>query len=195
MRSKKKQLVTLENLSTELTRSGDKFPFLKDVQLMRECRRSMEAGIHLPLTMEQKKRLYVLSSSLATVYFVAAPSVGMIKIGKTGNLPKRLATLKTFSPVPLELVMTIDYDEFLESRIHRYLAEYRSHGEWFSLCDPVRGFIRAYEKHGLEWLVEEVGDAPPHWMNHRRGLPEDLRRSSALRRGQLADDVTIKINP
>jgi hypothetical protein len=118
------------------------------------------------LDLVQKKRLYVLSYHLTTLYFIAAVDAGKIKIGKTKHIHKRLSTLMTASPVPLKLLHSVQYDEGLERRVHNHLKKYRSHGEWFHADKPVVEFVRNVKERGIQWLVSEVGDAPANWMTY-----------------------------
>jgi hypothetical protein len=127
------------------------------------------------LDLVQKQRLYVLSHCLTTVYFIAAVDAGKIKIGKTTNIQKRMATLTTMSPVPLQLVHSVQYDNNLERRIHEHLKEYRAHGEWFHADKPVLEFVRNVKNKGIEWLVKRVGDAPDYWMNNRGSVPDEMK--------------------
>jgi hypothetical protein len=127
------------------------------------------------LTLLQKQQLYVFRHSLTTVYFIAAPDVAMIKIGKTVDLKKRMATLRTMSPAPLELACTIEYDAGLEARIHQYLKKYRSHGEWFHATKEVVDFMRGYCDEGIHWVVARVGDCPGCWIDHQGTMTEGMR--------------------
>jgi hypothetical protein len=128
------------------------------------------------LTLEQKKAIYLAECSLTTVYFVAAVDAAMIKIGKTVDLTKRLNTLRSMSPVPLELACSIDYDAGLERRIHQHLSDHRSHGEWFNATKEVVDFMRGYCDHGIRWVVEAVGDCPGNWIdNNGKMMGEEMR--------------------
>ncbi|MED5538666.1 MAG: GIY-YIG nuclease family protein [Pseudomonadota bacterium] len=67
------------------------------------------------------------------VYFIRPVGMdGPIKIG-CSNLPdKRLKAMSYWSPVPLEILATINGDEKLEQRFHAAFESDRSHGEWFA---------------------------------------------------------------
>lgn len=161
-----------QNLSRELVRShGEQPPLREMVHLNDRVRR----GEVKKLSLLQKKQLYVLQYSLVTVYFIAAPDVAMIKIGKTIDLKKRFATLKTMSPVPLQIACHIDYDESLEYRIHQHLKAHRSHGEWFHATKDVVDFMRGYCDGGVQWVVDRVGDCAGSWINHSGSMPEGMR--------------------
>jgi hypothetical protein len=69
------------------------------------------------------------------IYFLHAVQSGLIKIGCSGNLPKRLTELHDMIPEPLILIGTIstpDYRMF-EGVIHFQLKACRVKGEWFRL--------------------------------------------------------------
>lgn len=66
------------------------------------------------------------------VYF--ARPVGMdgpIKIGWSNSPEKRILSLMTWSPFPLELVAMISGDRALEKNIHECFADLHTHSEWF----------------------------------------------------------------
>jgi hypothetical protein len=134
--------------------------FLDDAVLWAECKEKADKGLSVSLSLDEKRRLYAVMAKLSKVYFIDAPGCGVLRIGKTPDIDKRMATLQTHSPVKLGLLVTIEYDHGLVDRIHGHLADYRSHGEWFYACAPVRGIVCGYLGGGLPWLVDTVGDAP-----------------------------------
>lgn len=160
-------------MAREQERNGR--PLIDDVLLLNSVREKMTSGDKITLTLEEKKRLFVVSYCMTTVYFIAAPLGGVIKIGKTTDMKKRLSTLSTMSPVPLEVISTVQYDDNLEARIHRHLKDHRSHGEWFHSDEPVLEFMRGVRDGGIEWVVGEVGDASGLWMNKKPNLTSDMK--------------------
>jgi hypothetical protein len=69
-----------------------------------------------------------------SVYFIEAEN-GLIKIGMSDNPKKRFRSLRTMSPIKIELVKWIKLDRtksfILEQRLHKIFKSYRVHGEWF----------------------------------------------------------------
>ena len=156
-------------------KENDGRSILDDVLLLEKVKDSVKSGKTIRLSLDQRKRLFVLHNCVTTVYFVAAPDAGLIKIGKTGDMEKRLSALANGSPVPLELICTVQYHDDLERRIHRHLAEYRAHGEWFYADKPVLSFVRSVRDKGIAWVVQEVGDEYFNWAAIKRGMDEDLK--------------------
>lgn len=79
-----------------------------------------------------------------TVYFVAAESVALIKIGRTGDVRRRMNALRVASPVHLQLLATIeDPAGTLERELHRRFADLRAHGEWFRADAAIHEFLAA----------------------------------------------------
>lgn len=74
------------------------------------------------------------------VYFIRS-SAGPIKIGRARNVERRLATLRTHSPVTLELAATQPGDHSTEYLYHALFAEHRLHGEWFAPCQEIEDQI------------------------------------------------------
>ena len=75
------------------------------------------------------------SAPTGYVYFVESEA-GLIKIGYTGDLEKRLRGLRTMSPVALTLRATRPGSMTTERLYHELYAEHRRHGEWFDASAP-----------------------------------------------------------
>lgn len=75
------------------------------------------------------------------IYFIAAPSVGKIKIGRAGAPWDRLGKLRPFSPVKLVLLASVKGPASLEGRFHTYFLPYHSHHEWFHDAPPLKEAI------------------------------------------------------
>lgn len=71
----------------------------------------------------------------SVVYFIRGGD--RIKIGTTMNLKSRLKEIQSMSPVVLTVVGAVTGDRVLEQKLHRVLAEHRTHGEWFVACFDV----------------------------------------------------------
>ena len=66
------------------------------------------------------------------VYFIQARNEhGLIKIGCSMNVDKRLSTLQGSSPINLVLLGVIHGSYETEKAIHKLLKKHRIHGEWF----------------------------------------------------------------
>lgn len=93
-----------------------------------EERNELVARFH-ELREEQKRARREQSPKL--IYFLHAPSVGLVKIGYSSNAATRIASLHLSSPVPLTLLGTVDGDRAREAQYHSQWAHLRRHGEWF----------------------------------------------------------------
>ncbi|MEV6841050.1 GIY-YIG nuclease family protein [Streptomyces sp. NPDC051133] len=90
------------------------------------------------------------------VYVVGSPNSPLVKIGRTTNLPQRLAALQRMSPLPLLVLCTYPGGAELETALHRRFRDCRSHGEWFALGgDPV-----AVTRSAAEEIKRELDSAP-----------------------------------
>jgi uncharacterized protein (UPF0335 family) len=72
------------------------------------------------------------SDTSVKVYFVEAPSLGLIKIGSSGNVEHRIAALVRNGPAELTRIGVICGGPKLELELHERFAQYRVRGEWFS---------------------------------------------------------------
>lgn len=88
------------------------------------------------------KRLRRKPSGTPTIYFIATQDRQAIKIGYSGNVADRLATLQTGSPIPLVLVATMPGTQTQEQRLHAQFD--RINGEWFR---PTSKLIRYIVDH------------------------------------------------
>ncbi|MAK87183.1 MAG: hypothetical protein CMK96_09655 [Pseudomonas sp.] len=99
------------------------------------------------------------------IYFITAPTVGLVKIGYAKNPQARAVSIRSHSPVPiyLERVGTGSREE--ERALHKRFQHLQRHGEWFALNSEIRLVMRSFDKH--EW-------------RYRRGSePADLRTGAA----------------
>ena len=71
-------------------------------------------------------------------YFIEAIGTGRIKIGKTNDVPRRLATLQTGSPFRLAIRATTSIPE---RELHRRFRRNRVSGEWFTFTDEIAALI------------------------------------------------------
>lgn len=78
------------------------------------------------------------------IYFIAAPSVNMVKIGVSCDVVRRLSELINSSPVPLTLIGSRLGNKKAESYIHRLFASHRAHGEWFHLTSEISEFAEHF---------------------------------------------------
>jgi len=69
------------------------------------------------------------------VYFVrveAPVDARPIKVGRAQDVAKRVTMLQCSSPWPLTILRTVEATLGMEAALHRFLAEDRLSGEWFS---------------------------------------------------------------
>lgn len=84
----------------------------------------------------------------AFIYVVEAQN-GVLKIGSSAVPHERAATINQHSPVPCRLVAMWPGDSGDESALHKQLAPYRSHCEWFRIEGPVAEFLECARGTGL----------------------------------------------
>jgi len=71
----------------------------------------------------------------SVVYLIGSPDSRLVKIGRSDDVPQRLADIQRMSPVPLTVLWTTPGGAVLEARLHRRFAGHRAHGEWFDFRD------------------------------------------------------------
>jgi len=75
------------------------------------------------------------------VYILEAISTNRVKIGTSCKPKNRIEAIKTDCPFPLRLLLLLELPWEYELVLHHIFNEYRLHGEWFELCDPILEFI------------------------------------------------------
>lgn len=115
------------------------------------------------------------------VYVIGSPGISVVKIGWTSNLPKRLATLRHMSPVPLNVLWSTPAADGMEYGLHGLFADIRSHGEWFDFGnqDPVAAISRAVETEA--WKPIAARRIPPK--------PKPDRTAELARRKAALDEI------
>lgn len=75
------------------------------------------------------------------IYFLHAPAVNLVKIGRSIDPERRFAELRLLSPVDLVVIGMIAGDAPEEAKLHQRFAALHSHGEWFHATTDLRDFI------------------------------------------------------
>ena len=114
------------------------------------------------------------------VYFLEAPSVGLVKIGVAQDLKKRLKDLSLSSPVSLRLLKSISGGPKHEAALHLMFDEHRSHGEWFHLA-PIAHHIEALETFEVPEEQDYLGILPRAACLERRKVETILKSESCQR--------------
>ena len=69
---------------------------------------------------------------MSYIYFIQARDNGPIKIGFTGDDPrKRMVKIQSDCPWPVQLLGAIEGTVSQEKQIHLLLSRYKAQGEWF----------------------------------------------------------------
>lgn len=79
---------------------------------------------------ERKKKL-----QKGYVYFVKSLDTGLIKIGRSGEVEKRINQISKEMEERLVLIQKTSYENCVqaEKEMHKLYAEHRIHGEWFDI--------------------------------------------------------------
>jgi len=76
------------------------------------------------------------------IYFIRAEGASVVKVGHSVSPVKRLQSMRTWSPVPLELVAFDKSGDYLTEAEFMFRHEsFRSHGEWFHHVGPVAACV------------------------------------------------------
>jgi hypothetical protein len=108
------------------------------------------------------------------VYFIQGIDGGLIKIGSASNVNSRLKSLQAGSPVLLRVLGSVEGSLTGELGLHKRLAAYRAHGEWF---------VPHTEVHDV--MAETLAGKIDLFINHETGLyrvdhSNPIRRDAGL---------------
>ena len=127
--------------------------------------------------MSKKKKIYAITNE------------DHIKVGISSDPIKRLAALKTGSPVPLRVITIFDGDEKTERKIHKELERYRTTGggrEWFYHNDQVISIIKCYAgetaiSSSKDYLIDKYGENYEELIDIKRKKMRKTKRCKVCR--------------
>ena len=119
-----------------------------------------ERAIKNPLVVQPRKRSFERRSS--KLYVIRATSTTQFKFGLTVQPRSRLSDLKVGSCLLLELVLAIEIAAAeIERELHRALAPWHSHGEWFDLGTDAEAFLAKVHSDGLLAALRTLREPSP----------------------------------
>lgn len=88
------------------------------------------------------------------VYVIKAKGTPRYKIGYATNPRKRIKTLQTACPYPIEVINCIDSaDRDIESMAHSIWSDHRVQGEWFELPENAVNYLQDADCRAITRLV------------------------------------------
>lgn len=102
----------------------------------------------------------------------------LYKIGLSRSLEQRFEMMQRSSPLPLEIVWTVDtkHPFALEDALHRLYAKGHSHGEWYWLTATQFAWVLALDEETIERLIAAREKAR---LQEKRQL--ELKRNARMR--------------
>ncbi|KRN31137.1 GIY-YIG nuclease family protein [Liquorilactobacillus mali] len=100
------------------------------------------------------KRLNKVTSQ-GYVYFLKSKN-GLVKIGCTSNLGRRIKAIQAMNPEKLVLIGKIKTSKWyqLENEIHNFFKKYLIHGEWYDIKE--NNLMALQDKYGLNVSISET---------------------------------------
>lgn len=84
------------------------------------------------------------------IYFVIAPEINRMKVGKTRNLRRRILQMFGDCPCYLKVVLVLNvswhYVSEIEKAIHKHFRHLKHHGEWLDIEDELLKFIKSFSE-------------------------------------------------
>lgn len=75
------------------------------------------------------------------IYLIRCAETNTCKIGFSLNPQKRLSSLQTSNPYPLELIAAFEGTTLDESLLHARFSEYKLNGEWFTYNQEIQDYF------------------------------------------------------
>lgn len=95
------------------------------------------------------------------IYFVRCAATGLVKIGFTLNLQRRLVGLSTGSAAPLECVGVLPGNAEIERQLHARFSHLRRRGEWFEVDSELAELLASAKPAELPTHKRLRDRAPP----------------------------------
>ena len=135
-----------ERIATSMRRPINRNSAMVAIQLLAPDERSLviiraEASMsysHPPWESDRRAQRHA-----SDVYFIRGVTTGLIKIGSSTDVRRRLAAHQSLSPDNIEIVGVLPGGgASLEKRLHRRFRTLANHGEWFRPGNELIDFIR-----------------------------------------------------
>lgn len=99
------------------------------------------------MLVSRSKRLTALGRTRPSVYFVQqARSNGLVKIGTSVNVPKRIRELQSITAEELRLLVVVWGGFSIEASLHNHFESFWVRGEWFRPGPPVLDLVKALQR-------------------------------------------------
>lgn len=120
------------------------------------------------------------------VYLIGSEDSPIVKIGRSIDVPARLAAIQYMSPLKLAVLWQTEGGAELETALHRHFKAQRSHGEWFSFPggNPVVRVRRAILTMRKMRKAQKVWRAP-------EGTPNRTPRTGSRMEPFLVGEVVL----
>lgn len=126
------------------------------------------------------------------VYFIEASSLGLIKIGSTGMVGRRVSAIQRAIPVPTALIGVVSGGTKREVELHQKYAAHRVQGEWFSeAIRPEIDLLLAGQTVIEEFPARsgEIAAVEPH------SAPAEFSSPATAEAGEAAYTLKVEASP
>lgn len=95
------------------------------------------------------------------VYIVEAVGTELVKIGFSSDPERRVKSMRTQCPFPIEVLACVEGDRVREKLFHRKFRHLRTSGEWFKKTPEVVAFAKALGTDAYGIVEEPIAPLPP----------------------------------
>jgi hypothetical protein len=99
------------------------------------------------------------------IYAIRMGDLPFVKIGFAEDIGKRLATLKTSSPLEYKLLAQMRGTLLVERGLHFALESSRERGEWFRFDERVASVVQKFGDAFSSEMDDHLFRRGVHWMN------------------------------
>lgn len=86
-------------------------------------------------------------------YWLLAPEVGLVKIGKSTNPWHRMRRLRALNAARVECIVI---NRQSEPELHHKFVEHRSHGEWFRVHEDMVKHLEEIKEYSASFRMKQL---------------------------------------
>lgn len=131
---------------------------IADYRLLARAQRAADMGEEIEMTLPERIRAARVLSKQTNIYFMSDELRGLIKIGRSGDVGRRLRDMRRRYGRHVRAVTAFQGPPEMEECLHRVLKDSRAEGEWFAPSSQLLEIMAACAEGGLAAVIQEALD-------------------------------------
>lgn len=126
---------------------------IEDYRLLARAKAAMDSGAEITMTQHERIRAARVLSQQTNIYFMVDEQRGLIKVGRSGDVGRRLRDMRREYGSHVRAVTACPGPPELEECLHRVLSDCREVGEWFKPSEQLLDVMGACAEAGLSGVI------------------------------------------